>query len=134
MLAEAENRLIAAAAKIAVPYTASKHCESGYVGAALLTKAGHVYTGVNVDAVCGIGFCAEHAAVAEMLKHRESEIVAMAAVNSDGIPTTPCGRCRELLYQVNPSNLNMKVLLGDGESCLLSELLPRRWQETPGWE
>ena len=69
-----------------------------------------------------------------MLKHRESEIVAMAAVNSDGIPTTPCGRCRELLYQVNPSNLNMKVLLGDGESCLLSELLPRRWQETPGWE
>ena len=39
----------------------------GYVGAALVTDQGNVYTGINISLICGIGFCAEHSAVAEMI-------------------------------------------------------------------
>ena len=39
---------------------------------ALETASGNVYTGINLDLACGIGFCAEHSAVAEMLKARET--------------------------------------------------------------
>jgi hypothetical protein len=41
----------------------------------LLTKAKNVYTEIRLDLACSIGFCAEHAAIAEMLKVRETEIV-----------------------------------------------------------
>jgi cytidine deaminase len=64
------------------------------VGAALRTTSGAIYTGVCIDLACGIGFCAEHAAIAEMLKHREVEIDAIVAVNNSWI-LPPCGRCRE---------------------------------------
>ncbi len=44
----------------------------GYVGAALVTKQGNVFTGINIELFCGIGFCAEHGAVAEMVKNGET--------------------------------------------------------------
>lgn len=40
------------------------------VASALVTGAGDVYTGVCFDVACGIGSCAEHAAVAAMLRGR----------------------------------------------------------------
>ena len=41
------------------------------VGAALQTTSGAVHTGVCIDVACGMGFCAEHAAIAEMLAELE---------------------------------------------------------------
>ena len=73
--------LIESAYSVTGEYQPSKECSSGSVGAALLTKAGNVYTGVCIDTACSLGFCAEHAAIAEMLKHHESEIVMLVAVN-----------------------------------------------------
>jgi cytidine deaminase len=99
------------------------------VGAALLTKAGHIYTGVSVDCSCGIGFCAEHSAVAEMLKHHESEISLIVAVNYKKELLPPCGRCRELIFQVNPANQGASIILGGDKLVSLKELLPCRWQE-----
>jgi cytidine deaminase len=103
------------------------------VAAAILTTSGHIYTGVCVHLSCGIGFCAEHAAVAEMLKGRETEIEAIVAVCDDGI-LPPCGRCRELLVQVNPKNLDAEVALPGGRVKRLRELLPDHWidHESPG--
>ena len=63
------------------------------VAAAIRTRAGNVYTGVCIDVSCGMGFCAEHAAVAEMVKGRETEIAMILSVCDDGI-LAPCGRCR----------------------------------------
>lgn len=51
---------------------------------AILSASGRVYTGICVDTQCSVGFCAEHAAVAEMLKARESEIALGVAVASGG--------------------------------------------------
>ena len=101
---------------------------AGAVGAALETAAGHVYTGINLDLACGIGFCAEHSAVAEMLKGRETVVRRIVAVNAERI-VAPCGRCREMLVQVDPRNLDCEVLLPDDASATLRELLPNAWLE-----
>ena len=99
---------------------------AGAVGSALLTRRGNIYTGINVDLLCGIGFCAEHAAVASMLEKRETRIEMIVAVSDKGI-VPPCGRCREMLIQVNAGNADTKVVLGAQEWVGLSALLPRHW-------
>jgi cytidine deaminase len=122
--------LIKEAYSVTGKYKPSNQCVSGAVGAALLTKDGNVYTGVCIDCACGIGFCAEHSAIAEMLKHKESEIVMLAGINYKKELAAPCGRCRELIYQVNKANLNTKIVLSQNETITLKELLPHRWQDT----
>ncbi len=101
---------------------------AGAVGAALLTDAGNLYTGINLDLACGIGFCAEHSAVAEMLKQRETVVRRIVAVDRDRI-VAPCGRCRELLVQLDRRNLDCVVLLPDGVTATLRELMPNAWLE-----
>jgi cytidine deaminase len=101
---------------------------AGAVGAALLTDAGNLYTGINLDLACGIGFCAEHSAVAEMLKARETVVRRIVAVDRDRI-VAPCGRCRELLVQLDRRNLECVVLLPEGASATLRELMPNAWLE-----
>jgi len=118
--------LIATAAALAKPFAASADCTSANVAAALLTVAGNTYTGVCIDTRCSLGFCAEHAAVAEMLKAREASVAMIVAVSATGEVIAPCGRCRELLWQISPSNAATWVILGAEKGCPLSELLPQR--------
>jgi cytidine deaminase len=96
------------------------------VGAALRTASGAIHTGVCVDLACGIGFCAEHAAIAEMLKHREVEIAAIVAVSHAEI-LSPCGRCRELMVQLTLENSETQVILSGERVVPLRELLPEHW-------
>ena len=107
------------------------HTSAATVAAAILSSSGKTYTGVCIDLSCGIGFCAEHAAVAEMLKGRETEIDTIVAVGRDGV-LAPCGRCRELMVQVNPRNFDARVALPDGRVSPLSELLPDHWIDSWG--
>ena len=100
---------------------------AGTVGAALLTSKGNVYTGINIEVACGIGFCAEHSAIAEMLKNRETQIEMIVAANADTI-IPPCGRCRELLFQVDNKNIHTKIYLSKEHYMTLDELLPNRWE------
>ena len=96
------------------------------VAAAILSRSGKTYTGVCMDLSCGIGFCAAHAAVAEMIKGQETEIDTIVAVCEDGV-LAPCGRCRELIVQVNPKNFAAQVALPGGRVLPLRELLPDHW-------
>src|SRR4028119_1346115 len=73
----------------------------GYVGAALHTDQGNTYTGINVSLLCGIGFCAEHSAVAEMVKNGETKIREIVATTAEGQVLPSCGRCREMMYQID---------------------------------
>ena len=100
---------------------------AGSVASALLTTQGNVYTGINIDIACGIGFCAEHSAIAEMLKHRETEIEMIVATRSSAV-IPPCGRCRELMYQVDVKNLNRKIFVSEDRWMTLDQLLPMRWE------
>lgn len=122
-----DEELIEAARALTGRFTPSEDCCAGKVAAALETTSGHIFTGICIDTACSLGFCAEHSAVAEMLKARESEIHRIVAVNVEGHVLAPCGRCRELLLQVNPSNRQTRVIVAPGEVASLEELLPRRW-------
>lgn len=125
-----QQTLIGAAASVARPFQPSPDCKAGGVAAAILTASGNVYTGICIDTSCSLGFCAEHAAVAEMLKAGESEIRMVVAVLSTGEVIAPCGRCRELLWQVDPRNRETWVILGPARGRPLAELLPDHWRGT----
>ncbi len=115
------------AAEISPIRKLSDFASCGGCGSALLTDSGKIYTGICIDAACGLGFCAEHSAVAEMLKAGESRVVEIVCVAEDGKILQPCGRCRELLSQINPENKETTIYLGKDRSKKLSELLPESY-------
>jgi cytidine deaminase len=121
-----DQALIAAARAVLNPRRLSKTVEVGGVGAALRTPSGAIYTGVCIDASSGIGFCAEHAAVAAMITAGESRITDIVAVDWDGSILQPCGRCRELVVQVDDGNAATRVILPSG-ARLMRDLLPDHW-------
>ena len=96
------------------------------VGAALRSSSGAIFTGVSVHLACGVGFCAEHAAIAEMLKHRETEIAVIVSVNASAV-LPPCGRCREFMAQLTLRNGDTRVVLPGERILPLRELLPEHW-------
>jgi len=118
-----DEGLIQTASELVGEFRTSRDCMAGGVAAALISRSGHVYTGICVDTSCSLGFCAEHAAVAEMLKARESEIETIVAVCGSEI-VLPCGRCRELIRQINVANTRTRVIIAPGRVATLSELLP----------
>ncbi len=124
-----DEALIAEAARLVGEFGLLKpSIKAGDVGAALVTDRGTLYTGISLDMGCGIGFCAEHAAVAEMLKQRETCVRRIVAVDRQDV-VAPCGRCRELLLQVDRRNMDCEVLLPGGRRRTLRELLPEAWLE-----
>ncbi len=104
-------------------------CSVGDVSGAALTSTGKVYTGLSISAACGVGFCAEHNIIAQMVNHGETHILKVAVISGDGKLMPPCGRCRELLYQIDRKNLMTEFVLGADKTVCLEELLPKRWQD-----
>lgn len=98
------------------------------VGAALETPDGARYTGVCLDLPSGLGACAEYAAVAAMVADRHHRITRIVAVWADRdervCVVPPCGRCRELLRQIDPQNLDTEIVLSRDRSRPLRDLLP----------
>ena len=106
---------------------------AGDVACALLSAQGNLYLGVCMDISSGIGFCAEHSAIAAMITAGETAIARVVAVSGDGKVLPPCGRCRELMYEIDPSNLNTtQVILGENQVVRLTELLPHPFHEVWG--
>jgi cytidine deaminase len=99
----------------------------GDVGCALVTEKGNIYLGVSIDACCGIGFCAEHSAIAAMVTQGEHIIKKIVAVSDDGTPISPCGRCREFIHQIHEENIETEIVIGKNKSVKLSDLLPLPW-------
>ena len=109
------------------PRKLSPLAEAGGVASALVTDQGNVYVGVCIDTNCGMGFCAEHTAIGNMVTNGESRILTIVAVNWDGRILSPCGRCREFIYQVDISNASTRVLLNGDRESTIELLLPDHW-------
>ena len=99
----------------------------GDVGCALFTDKGNVYLGVCMDVSCGIGFCAEHSAIAAMVTNGEHKIKKIVAVLENGNIIPPCGRCREFMNQIHEQNINAEVIIGKNKIVKLKALLPYSW-------
>jgi len=100
------------------------------VGAALLTKSGKVYTGVNVEnASYGLTNCAERVAVGKAVSegHRKFQAIAVVAPSA---ALSPCGACRQVLAEFG----ECVVICADSRNTrrlrihLLSELLPHTFK------
>lgn len=113
--------------KIAGKQVLTKYAICGQVGSALLTKKGNIYTGISMEAKCNLGNCAEHGAIAEMLKHNESEISKIVDYLAKGTIYAPCGRCRELIRMVNDNNVNTEVMIAENKIVKLKDLLPEMY-------
>ena len=92
----------------------------------MLSEKGNVYVGVCIDTPSGMGFCAEHSAIAQMITNEESRIIKIVAVGAEGKILSPCGRCREFIYQINNENLDAEILVDNNKVVKLYELLPYR--------
>ncbi len=101
----------AARARAYVPY-------SNYpVGAALRTKNGKIYTGVNVEnAAYPQTMCAERVAIFKAVSEGELEFDVFAVVTDNG--GSPCGGCRQVMAEFG---LDAVVLLADANGALVKE-------------
>ena len=95
------------------------------VGAALLTKSGKIYTGVNVEnAAYPTGICAERVAVFKAVSEGETKFSAIAIASSNG--GMPCGACRQVLSEFG-SDTEVLIVNEEGEilqETTLTTLLP----------
>ena len=97
------------------------------VGSALLTKGGKIFTGVSLDLWCGIGFCAEHSAISNMVSHsNETEIKTIVAFGDKIM--YPCGRCREMMELIDKRNRNnTEIIISKNKKVKLKDILPGNW-------
>jgi cytidine deaminase len=104
---------------------------SGYrVGAALLSEAGRVYTGCNVESSSyGLSVCAERVALFKALSEGERTPLITIAIAAESVvpePVVPCGACRQLLSDYAPTiDLLLSGSPGHFERVRLSDLFPR---------
>jgi len=100
---------------------ARRHAYAPYsnypVGAALRTKTGRVYSGVNIEnAAYPTGICAERVAIFKAISEGEREFEVIAVVTDNG--GSPCGACRQVLSEFG---LDTIVLIADGKGLLFKE-------------
>ena len=111
------------------------------VGAALRTRSGKIFAGVNLDAYLGrMAVCAEAVALGR----------AFVDLGDDGIETivavrhpppkqkdrtiavvSPCGACRELIFDYDPK---ARVIVPNGKAPAvvpIAELLPNKYTRGP---
>ena len=73
------------------------------VGAAIRTKSGKIYSGSNVESSSyGLSICAERVALFTALTNGEKEFDSILIVSDSSVPTSPCGACRQLLFDYAP--------------------------------
>jgi cytidine deaminase len=92
------DRLVAAARqareRAVAPYSNFK------VGAALETADGTIITGCNIEnASYGLTVCAERVAMFKALSDGHRHFTRMAVVADTQEPTSPCGACRQVLWE-----------------------------------
>lgn len=111
--------------KAYAPYSGFK------VGAALLTKAGKVYLGCNIEnAAFGPTNCAERTAFFKAVSEGEREFAAIAVVGGkDGVVDgifPPCGVCRQVMQEFCGPDFLIYMGRGDDsyEAVRLDALLP----------
>jgi len=114
------EKAAAAREKALAPYSGFK------VGAALETRDGLVYTGCNIEnASYGLSVCAERVALWKALSDGARDFRRIAIVTEGEPLTSPCGACRQLLWEYcGDIAIHLHSLGGLDEQYQLADLLP----------
>ena len=108
-----------------------------FVGAALQTKKGEVFTGCNVEnSSYGGTICAERSAITSMVTAGHKSFDSIVIVTDSKVPTPPCGLCLQVLREFVSNPDKTRVHLASpavkggkkeykiAQSYLFSDLLP----------
>jgi cytidine deaminase len=92
------------------------------VGAALRTKSGRLYTGVNVEnAAYPQTMCAERVAIFKAVSEGETEFEVISVVTNNG--GSPCGGCRQVMAEFG---LDTIVLMANEDGELVKEMTVKK--------
>jgi cytidine deaminase len=81
------------------------------VGAAVRTESGQIYTGCNVEnASYALSICAERVAIFKAVAAGDVKIIEVALCTDAPTPSTPCGACRQVLFEFSQSAV---VIMGN---------------------
>ena len=97
------------------------------VGAAILTGQGEIFTCCNVEnSSYGLTNCAERTAIfsAVAAKGPGLEILAVAVANAGGGACSPCGACRQVIYEFGPEAIVFYQGQHGDKQSHITELLP----------
>jgi len=100
-----------------------------FVGAAVLSKSGKIYSGCNVEnAAYPSGLCAERIAIFKGVSEGEREFIALAVVTKNA--GSPCGACRQVFSEFAEDDAEIVLADESGKvrkKFLLKEILPDRF-------
>ena len=97
------------------------------VGAAIRTTSGAVFVGCNVENIAyPEGTCAEAGAIAAMVAAGETAIAEIAVIADSPVPVTPCGGCRQKLFEFAAPDAVITMATTGGEATVMAvaDLLP----------
>jgi cytidine deaminase len=119
MSADLHEKAKAAAVNAYAPYS------SYLVGAVVRTRDGREFSGVNVEnAAYPLGICAERTAIAKAV----SEGYKPGDLEAIGITASPCGGCRQWLYEFGLESVTFENREGKVVTYTAAELLPDTWE------
>ena len=110
----------AASARAYAPYSRF------HVGAAVLADDGRIFASANVEnASYGLTSCAERNAIFAAVYAGVRTIVAVAVHTPTDAPVSPCGACRQVIFEFGPDASVASCCDGDAVAhWTIGELLP----------
>jgi cytidine deaminase len=97
------------------------------VGAAILLSNGKIFSGCNIEnASYGMTNCAERTAVFSAVAQLgpKIDIRAVVVTNDQGAPCSPCGACRQVIYEFGPDATIFFQGATGPKHAHITELLP----------
>jgi len=125
-LSEAENREVIEAALAARERSVAPFSKF-FVGAAVRTDSGKIFTGCNIESASyGLTVCAERVAIWKALSEGERNFTNLAVAADTESLTPPCGTCRQIIWEfAKHADIVLVNRRGDRETLEIRDLLPR---------
>jgi cytidine deaminase len=102
------------------------------VGAAVLTDQGEIFSGCNVEnASYGLTNCAERSAIftaVQGTKAAKLAIRAVAVITGDDVPCSPCGACRQVIFEFGKNAIVIFKGQKDYLEMSIQDLLPESFR------
>jgi cytidine deaminase len=102
------------------------------VGAAVLTEQGEVFSGCNVEnGSYGLTICAERSAIftaVHTTAGAKLAIRAVAVVNGDEVPCSPCGACRQVISEFGENAIVIFKGQQSYQEMPITDLLPESFR------
>jgi cytidine deaminase len=130
-LSPQERQSLLAAARQALQRAYARY-SNFRVGAAVLTEQGEIFAGCNVEnASYGLTICAERSAIftaVQSTKAPKLVIRAVAVVNGDDVPCSPCGACRQVIFEFGENATVIFKGQRDYQEMSIADLLPESFR------